>query len=304
MKLEDMILVIENQKGTESKYLANFTDFLQVLQSAYADSFKEYAKAVEELFATKKQGMAWSETYLAANKTCFARFCENEAQLRGFLLGRFPKEEEEVIRLDEGQCSMECLEILGAYGIKPDGQSLFQNFHYEKEKIVFHAGETIKNLNGSDYQILEVLSPRNLLLMQKNTKEILVGIGVQFYQRTPKAGAFSQDSIVHGIEWEQGRYLGKQFTEIPWEDIRSSYGIPEEKETLEQYHNRKKQEFGFYQSLAGSRRVSEHLKKAAKECINREFGTDDRDRFLHFLGKGYYDGCFHGIQEKKENKSR
>lgn len=312
MKLEDIIFITENWKGTETNYLFSVKDYLEIITDAYKDSPQDMARAVEELYQTKerKDGTlerGWLELYVSSNKSFYARFCGNEAELNGFLLG-YGNHDDKVIPLDETKCSPECLEVLKAYGIGTDGHSLFNSLHYEAVEHDFHAGEIVRNLNESDYRILEKLSPNNLLLMSVNTGEILVGVNTQYYQRTPKGGYTSHDSVICGIEWGQGIYLGNRITNIDFEGIRSSYGVPKEKETLAQYRDRLKHEFRLYESLKDNMNVTHEMREAAWKSMNAVFATEDYDTFLAFLNKGFYDGNFRGIleetQQKKQEKSR
>lgn len=59
--------------------------------------------------------------------------------------------------------------------------SLDKDIH--KSANQFYAGETLHNLNGNDYHVLAPLSPNNLLLVGLTDRQIIVGMGVQFYER-------------------------------------------------------------------------------------------------------------------------
>lgn len=306
LKLEDMILVIENRKGTETMFLLGLPDYMEMVLKACDDSALDMADAIKQLYDSQKDWTQCSELYFAGNKSCQARFCVSEAQLRGFLMGI---QEDGTIGekpvFDEQRCNTECLEVLKAYGMEKDGHSLFNSLHYEMAEHDFHAGEIVRNLNGNDYRILEVLSPKNLLLMSVNTGELMVGVNTQYYQRTPKEGYTSPDSVICGIEWGQGVYLGSRIMNISFEDIRSSYGIPKEQETLAQYRDRLKHEFRLYESLKDNTNVSHEMREAAWKSQGAVFETEDFETFCAFLDKGFYDYNFRGIvpeEQQKENK--
>ena len=203
---------------------------------------------------------------------------------------------------DGTRCTMECFEVLKAYGIRTDGHSLSEGFCYEAVEHVFYAGENVKNLNGSSYRVLEMLSPKNLLLISESTGEILVGMGTQYYERSPKGDHVSPDSVIRGIEWGQGIYLGNRITNIDFAGVRNRYGITKEEESLEQYHDRLKHEFGLYESLAGNTNVTHEIKEAARRSQNAVFGTEDHKTFCIFLDEGIYDQKFCGRGEDQQPK--
>ena len=307
MKLEDMILVIENRKGTETMFLLGLPDYMEMVLKACEDSAIDMADIIKQLYGTRKNGEGWSELYFRGNKSSQAKFCISEAQLRGFLLGIQEDETTEKPSFEEERCTPDCLEVLKAYGMDTDGHNLFNTLHYEKTEHDFHAGETIRNMNGSDYRIMEVLNPKNLLLMSVNTGELLVGVNTQYYQRTPKEGYVSTDSVICGIEWGHGIYLGNKITNIDFESIRSNYGIPKEAETLTQYRDRLKHEFCLYESLINNTNVTHELRETAKKSQDTVFETKDYDTFLAFLDKGFYDQNFRGIvseEQQKESKQK
>lgn len=297
MKLEEMILVTENRKGTETIFLLGLSDYMELVLKSCEDSAHDVADAVKQLYDSHKDAAVCSELYFAANKSCQARFCVSEGQLRGFLMGLNENGTTEKPGFDEGRCTPECLEVLKAYGISTDGSSMFNTLHYEAVEHDFQNGEIVRNLNGSDYRVMEVLSPKNLLLMSVSTGEMIVGVGTQYYERTPKEGCGSPDSKIRGIEWGQGVYLGNRITDIAYEKIRSSYGIPKEQETLLQYRNRLKHEFRLYESLTDNQNVAHEMREAAWKSMNEVFETEDYQTFCTFLDKGFYDWNFRGKVE-------
>lgn len=310
MKLEEVILVTENRKGTETIFLLGLPDYMEMVLKACEDSALDMADTIKQLYDTRENGEGWSELYFAGNKSCQAKFCVSEAQLRGFLLGMQEDGTTEKPAFDEERCTSDCLEVLKAYGIGTDGHVLFNSLHYEAVEHDFYAGEIVRNLNGSDYRIMEVLSPKNLLLMSVSTGTLLVGVNTQYFQRTPKEGYSSPDSVICGIEWGQGIYFSSLITNIDFEGIRSSYGVSKEAETLAQYRDRLKHEFCLYESLKDNTNVTHEMRQAAWKSQQAVFETEDYNTFLSFLDKGFYDGNFRGIvpkeqqMQKKQEKSR
>jgi len=305
MKLEEMILVTENRKGTESIFLLGFPDYMEMVLAACGESAADIADTIQQLYKAKEEKKGCSELYFAGNKSCQAMFCTGIPQLRDFLMGK--KEEAargEIPVFDETRCTRECFEVLRAYGIGTDGYSLSEGFHYEPVEHVFYSGEIVKNLNGSFYRVLEILSPKNLLLTAENTGEILVGIGTQYYERTPKGSPVPVDSVIRGIEWGQGIYLGNRITNVDFAGIRNSYGIAKEEETLTQYHDRLKHEFCLYESIACNTSVAHEIREAAGRSQNAVFGTEDYKAFCIFLDKGIYDQDFCGREESFQQPKR
>ena len=89
MKLEDMIMVVENRKGTETNYLLNLTDYMGAALKLWGEYAEDMAGVVCILYGTKAGKTDWSDLYLSANKSIHASFCGGEPQLRQFLSGYF-----------------------------------------------------------------------------------------------------------------------------------------------------------------------------------------------------------------------
>lgn len=81
MKLKDVLLITNNNKGTEYKYLSSMEDYMAILLRAFEGSETELAHAVQELCQTKENSQ-YAEVYLAANKTFHARFAVMNGNLR------------------------------------------------------------------------------------------------------------------------------------------------------------------------------------------------------------------------------
>ncbi len=303
MKLEDMILVVENRKGTETMFLLGLSDYMEMVLKACEDSAIDIADAVQQLYDTKKGGTGWSELYFRTNKSSQARFCVSKGQLQGELLG---VQENGIIgvkpEFDEERCNPECLEVLRAHGIDTDGRSSFNSLHYEAVDHHYHIGEIVDNLNGSSYRVMELFSPENLLLMSVDSGEMIVGVNTQYYKRTPKEGYSSPDSVICGIEWGQGVYLGNRVADISYESLRQSYGISPKQETLTQFRERLKREFRLYDSISESESLVFTIKEASRKSLDEKFGTQNYDEFYGLLDRGYYDGLFKGITQDERQK--
>lgn len=306
MKLENMILVIEKADGKEINYLSSFEDYLERIEKAHFDSVADRAFAVERLFWTKQAKGGWGEVYVTSNETYYSRFCLGESDLRSFLLGfhNEGKSGEKCYAFEKERCSKVCLEVLKAYGINTQGHSVFNSLHYEASEHTFIRGETIRNMNGNDYRVLSVLDKKNLLLLAEHNGQILVGMNTTYFQRTPKEGYQSSDSEIYGVEWAYGIYLGSDITRVNFEKIKREYGSQEEIESISDYRDSLSHRFYKYQNLCEDMEVSKEVRHAATESMDQLFGTDNKDTFLAFLNRGYYDGGFPGMTVERKEKAR
>lgn len=223
MKLKDMLLITNNNKGTEYKYLSSMEDYMTILLRAFEGSDTELSHAVQELCQTKENNQC-AEVYLAANKIFHARFCRDEWELRDFLMGNHGMTGGEV-SFDKDRCTEECLDVLIAYDMDHEGNPLIGKLHYEAVEYHFRQGEVLHNLNGSDYSVLMVLNQNDLFLMALKGGLFLIAEGTRAYARYPKEGIYSEDCIVKGIEWGRGIYLGNDLSEIDIDSIQKEYGI-------------------------------------------------------------------------------
>lgn len=228
MKLKDVLLVTNNNKGTEYKFLWSIEDYIAVLFKAFENSESEIAHAVKEVYQTKENNL-WTEIYLSANKSYHAKFCQNEQELRNFLLGNHGMTEGEVC-FDKYRCSEKCLDILKTYGMDCCGHSLIGELHYKRLGYVFRQGEILHNFNGCSYVALMKLDKSDLLLMDINSGQFCFAEGVNFYARYPKDSCCLEDDVVRGIEWDRGNYLGKDLSAIDIAGIQKRYEINEEEQ--------------------------------------------------------------------------
>ncbi|MDR0925525.1 MAG: hypothetical protein LBN31_14370, partial [Hungatella sp.] len=250
MKLEEMILVIENRNGIETNYLSSFEDYLEVIQELFSDEGYDMAYAVEALFQTKEKKETWGEISVHSDYSYHAKFCSGIIELRGFLLeDDNHKNGKEPSYFDQDRCSVECHHVLAAYGLQTDGHSKFNSLHYERVEYTFQRGELLRNMNGSDYLVLAVWNQNNLLLYAQSDGQILVGAGTAYYKRMPKEGYLSKDSEILGVEWDHGTYLGQDITKIDLERLKREYGKSEEIQNLSDYREDIKRKFHKYESL-------------------------------------------------------
>lgn len=142
--MQDMIMVTENWKGTETNMLLNFTDYMKDIVFHTNKEKMEIALEVLELEHTRDLREEWVETYLTANKSYSARYCADYKQLLQFLKGKLNDDIEEV-RFDCERCSEECLEKLQEMGISIYG------------KVVQEA-EIAKEVRDYEVEVKEVLS--------------------------------------------------------------------------------------------------------------------------------------------------
>lgn len=297
MKLENMIMAVENRKGTETNFLTDMWGFMEMAVKACDDSAVDMADAIGQLYGTKENNREWSDLYFAGNKSIHAAFCTGEAQLRGFLMGNFNDGE---WSFDEGRCPKNCLEVLRINNMKTDGCSLFTCLHYEPVEHTFHAGEVLRNMNGNDYRVLAALSPKNLLLMSMADSQIIVGRGVQLYERYPKGERPDSGSMVTGIEWDHGVYLGQDITRIDFDILKQEYGEPDRVENVSDLRDKIRRDFRMQKNVEQKEGLPERVKNAARDCLEHIFGTSEPDVFAKMLDRGMYDGMYHVREEQKQ----
>lgn len=226
MKLEDIILVTDNDKGTETNFLCTFKDYMkEFICRSYEDAL-DVANMGIELENTRHNHQDWSESYQAANKSIYARYCTSKSQLQIFLVGKYNDGKAE---FSVERSSRECLEVLERLGIGINGGMLNGVFpHYEKLEKNYVQGEILHNFNGSDYRVMEKLSDRNLLLMDVSQGNFIVGIDVGYFARYPKEENANSELCEKAIEWQHGVYLGSTPSEIDFKAIRREYGKEEQ----------------------------------------------------------------------------
>jgi len=226
MKIQDMILVIRNIKGREKNMLMTLEEYKEAHLFVSSLSREESAQALKELFDTKlsEAGKGWAEIYIAANNSCYAKFCGSSDELQCFLCGSYNDDKE--FQFDREESSVECMWALEEYNLDVNGEAKGSMFHYEQEGHEFKQGEILHNLNGTDYKVMECYSENNLLLMNMASGQFLVAVGVQCYSRYPYAGEYTKENAETGIEWGHGVYLSATPSEIDFVGLRSEYCEP------------------------------------------------------------------------------
>ena len=142
--MQDMIMVTENWKGTETNMLLNFTDYMKDIVFHTNKEKMEIALEVLELENARDLKTEWVETYLAANKSYSARYCADYNQLISFLKGKF-NDDYANTRFDCERCSKDCLEKLQELGISIYGR-------------IVHEAEPTKEVRNYEVEVKEVLS--------------------------------------------------------------------------------------------------------------------------------------------------
>ena len=108
MDLKDMILVMENYKGTERNMLMTLEDYKKFVA---IDDMSELAENLLQLGRTLGEADNFAEYYRAANVTVSARFCLDDIQLGHFLQGLYNDSKE--FRFDKEASSYECVGLGG-----------------------------------------------------------------------------------------------------------------------------------------------------------------------------------------------
>lgn len=104
MDLKDMILVTENDRGTETNMLMTLDDYKSFIA---VDDMSELADNLLQLGRTLGKADNFTEYYRAANVTVSARFCLDDIQLGQFLQGFYNDSKE--FRFDKEASSSECV---------------------------------------------------------------------------------------------------------------------------------------------------------------------------------------------------
>ena len=103
------------------------------------------------------------------------------------------------MRFDYERCSHECREKIRLYGITENGEKdKMVEHHYSHMEHQFKQGENLHNFNGKDYKVVELLSPRNLLLMDMSNGNFVVGLGTSLFMRPIKGDNEEPKSVSNG----------------------------------------------------------------------------------------------------------
>ena len=198
MKIEDMIMVIENRKGVETNMLCTLTEFVV---NFVARGNKDQITILDEVLKLQetKQLNFWVENYEAANVSVNAKYCCSENELQIFLLGHLNDCEHEFSVERSSEACVKQLEVLGfdINGTRLPGAMP----KYEKMDREFEQGDVIRNLNGNTYRIMEKYSDRNMLFMDVNQGNFVVGLNVEFFAKYPRTEDKFSENCQYGIEW-------------------------------------------------------------------------------------------------------
>ena len=230
MDLKDMILVTENDRGTETNMLMALDDYKSFIA---VDDMSELAENLLQLGRTLGEADNFTEYYRAANVTVSARFCLDDIQLGQFLQGFYNDSKE--FRFDKEASSSECVAKLKEIGMTDKGWVDDFSLHYEMENRSFERGQTFHNFNDHDYMVLEALSPRNLVVMDMKSGSLTIALGATEYKRYPKDEKPTKDNTTIGVSWEHGIYLGSTLSTTNFKAYKREYGTPEKIEDIYDY---------------------------------------------------------------------
>lgn len=303
MKIEDMVMVIYNHKGTEKNFLCSFETFIKQHATDVCDSYFEMAEVAAGLQETKQKSNSFFEMYYSANETMYVRFCKNQNDLRLFVAGKF--NDDVVNTFEPDMCDKESLDVLERLGVSTDRSvAVIKWPHYEKLESDLQQGEIYHNFNGSDYRLMEKYSGRNMLFMDVNSGQFVVGVGVDYFARYPQDEDRHSSLCEIGIEWGSGVYLGNTPSTINFAMLRREYGVEQDIDTIEAYRESLTDKFETYYGLAKNDRISDSVKEAATNAMYEEFGTGKKDRFVASLNAGEYDKGFFGNTTQEKHRGR
>lgn len=228
MKIQDMILVIQNIKGNETNMLMTLEEYKEAYLFVSSLSREESAELLKGLFDTKlsEPGSRWAECYITANKSYYAKFCNGSDELKCFLHGSYNDDKE--FRFNRKESSVECLQALEEYNLDINGRAKGFMFHYEKKEHEFKPGEVLRNFNGTEYKVMECYNKNNILMINMTSGQFLVAVNTIFYNRYPHAGKYTKDNAETGIEWGYGVSLSAKPSEIDFAELRAKYCEPYE----------------------------------------------------------------------------
>lgn len=287
MKLNEMIMVVENWKGIQEKnYLVSLMDAEKLVNETGKYSPWEFTTIFSKLGRSLSEP-DWAEIYAAGNKTFYMSYCQDEKQLMAFLNKKYNDEDIEDVSFDFEKCSESCKEKLKHFGIGPEGKkNKLIDYHYSRKEHCFRKGETLHNFNGKDYKVCEVLSPKNLLLMDMDNANFVVGLDTNLYFRQIK-GDTEEPQV--GIEWGHGIYLDGVLSRTDLKSLREDYGTIKEDKTKEDVRLDLEEYYGELYHLANNPLCNEEVRTLLNEMMRAEFCTDKKEKFMQNLSAGIYD---------------
>lgn len=120
-------------------------------------------------------------------------------------------------------------------------------YHYEKQDVTCKAGDILHNTNGSDYRVLEKYSDSNMLLQSIQNGAFIVGVGVEFFRKMPKAteeelsrakkliNDYCENEFGHEASFEEYPIIQLAYTEDTIGDGSEGYHSIEVKADLENF---------------------------------------------------------------------
>lgn len=299
MNLTDIVLVTENDKGTETNMLMTVDDYKRFVD---IEDLSDLSEQMLLLGRTLGEADNFAEYYRTANVTVFARLCRDDVQLGHFLQGLYNDSKE--FRFDKEASSPECVVKMKEIGMTDRGWIDDFILHYEKNDRTFERGQTFHNFNDHDYMVLEALSPRNLVVMDMKSGSLTIALGATEYKRYPKDEKSTNDNTTIGVSWEYGIYLGSTLSTTNFRMYKKEYGTPEKVEDIYDYRAKLKRKFYFLEDLSKDDDIPKKIQNDILHEIYDKFSTLEEDTFIDRLEDGKYDAGFVKEPEKKEHRVR
>lgn len=299
MNLTDIVLVTENDKGTETNMLMTVDDYKRFVD---IEDLSDLSEQMLLLGRTLGEADNFAEYNRTANVTVFARLCRDDVQLGHFLQGIYNDSKE--FRFDKEASSPECIVKMKEIGMTDRGWIDDFILHYEKNDRTFERGQTFHNFNDHDYMVLEALSPRNLVVMDMKSGSLTIALGATEYKRYPKDEKPTNDNTTIGVSWEHGIYLGSTLSTTNFRMYKKEYGTPEKVEDIYDYRAKLKRKFYFLEDLSKDDDIPKNIQKDILHEIYEKFSTLEEDTFIDRLEDGKYDAGFVKEPEQREHRVR
>lgn len=299
MNLTDIVLVTENDKGTETNMLMTVDDYKRFVD---IEDLSDLSEQMLLLGRTLGEADNFAEYYRTANVTVFARLCRDDVQLGHFLQGIYNDSKE--FRFDKEASSPECIVKMKEIGMTDRGWIDDFILHYEKNDRTFERGQTFHNFNDHDYMVLEALSPRNLVVMDMKSGSLTIALGATEYKRYPKDEKPTNDNTTIGVSWEHGIYLGSTLSATNFRMYKKEYGTPEKVEDIYDYRAKLKRKFYFLEDLSKDDDIPKKIQNDILHEMYEKFSTLEEDTFIDRLEDGKYDAGFVKEPEQMEHRVR
>lgn len=299
MNLTDIVLVTENDKGTETNMLMTVDDYKRFVD---IEDLSDLSEQMLLLGRTLGDADNFAEYYGTANVTVFARLCRDDVQLGHFLQGIYNDSKE--FRFDKEASSPECIVKMKEIGMTDRGWIDDFILHYEKNDRTFERGQTFHNFNDHDYMVLEALSPRNLVVMDMKSGSLTIALGATEYKRYPKDEKPTNDNTTIGVSWEHGIYLGSTLSTTNFRMYKKEYGTPEKVEDIYDYRAKLKRKFYFLEDLSKDDDIPKKIQNDILHEMYEKFSTLEDDTFIDRLEDGKYDAGFVKEPEQMEHRVR